>query len=661
MLPLKKVVLFKHGVGYFEREGNVNGDASIDLYFRALEMNDVLKSLTVLDLQRGVVTSISYESTLPVQEQLKDIAIDIPKENALSGLLAQLQGAHINIEIAQQQITGTVVGIETVKRQLEEGIVRSLYISVLVGDCLQSFDVMEAKQIKLLDENLKKDLQHLLDVLITSKKKELKKLTVFLKGQGEHTVNLSYVVETPVWKTSYRLLLNEATLLQGWALVDNTQDEDWEEISLSLVAGLPISFIHDLYSPRYQKRPVIQVKKEEATCLPPVEPIEDLCLDEDDLMVNLTEEIGEEHSYDPKKVLSGIKNFLTFNGTQEENPSAKKKTYEQWVPTKTMEVGDLFRYDIENPVTVRRQQSALVPIFHAHVEGSRVILYNSEIREKNPMSAVLFKNTTGLTLESGPVTVFEEDNYVGEAMLNTLKPDEEQLVPFSIELGCIASIEPRSDKQDVHQVVIKSGHICLYHYELDSKIYTIHNKTEKEFDLFIEHRFKPEWDLIDTPEPVERTEHFYRFRLDVPHKKIKHFTVTECMERETRYALQETSREMLRFWLDKKYIDKKALRTLESIVHLNEKISQIQRDIKANEEDIETTLKNQERLRKNLQALGSAQDERGLRERYIESLVKEENKLSQSQDEISAWKLQKENIERELYTQVNAMEFNVSF
>jgi len=270
MLAIKKVVLFKHGVGHFEREGQISGDASIDLYFRASEMNDVLKSLTVLDLTGGLITSISYESTLSVEEQLKDIAIRLPENNALKGLLSQVQGARVAIDVGQKTITGVVTGIETVKRQTGEIVLDTTYVSLLVeGRALQSFDVMEAKQITLLDDNLKKDLQHLLDVLIAAKKKDLKKFTVFLKGEGERTINISYIVAAPVWKTSYRLLLSEESpLIQGWAVVDNTQDEDWENVSLSLVAGLPVSFIHDLYSPRYQKRPEVRSKQETAYAPP---------------------------------------------------------------------------------------------------------------------------------------------------------------------------------------------------------------------------------------------------------------------------------------------------------------------------------------------------------------------------------------------------------
>lgn len=653
MLPIKKVILFKHGVGYFEREGVVHGDAAIDLQFRTAEMNDVLKSLTVLDLTGGLIASISYESTLSLKDQLKDLAIRLPNKNTLTELLSQIQGAQIAVDIGQKTVQGIVIGIETIQRQTQETLVEQIYISLLVeGASLQSFDLLEAKQITLLDGNLKKDLQHLLKVLITTKKKDLKKLTVFSKGEGERTINLSYIVAAPLWKTSYRLLLNDkSSLIQGWALVDNTQDEDWENVALSLVAGLPVSFTHDLYSPRYQPRPVVEVNNELAYAPPKQEQaLRGANLSEVNFVGDADTRLAAEEQQ---------ASILDSFASAFDNSRSKISAAERSVPiqTHTVEVGDLFHYEIANPVTVLRQQSALVPILQAPFNSNRVVIYNAEVRANNPLSAILFKNTTGLTLESGPMTVFENGIYVGEAMLNLLKPNEEQLIPFSVELGCLVSIDPQSDKQNVHQVRIMHGIMYLYHYELEYKTYLINNNTERPLDFYLEHRFNRQWELIDTPEPVERTEHFYRFRFDVPSHKTKSFTVTECIEHQTTYALTNTSRENLQLWLEKKYLDKKTLRALEGIVLLTEQITQIQQEIKVKETHIQAVFKNQERLRHNLQALGNTEDERSLRERYISQLNQEEDNLAQYQTDIETLITQKGLAENNLHLQIKGIDF----
>ncbi|HZU98242.1 MAG TPA: hypothetical protein VFF73_16170, partial [Planctomycetota bacterium] len=263
-LPIKKVVLYKHGVGYFERHGEVEGDVSLDLYFRASEMNDVLKSLTTLDLGNGHIASVSYESTKPLERQLEDIAIALPDQNSITALLTQLKGARVRVEVATRRHEGLVAGLESVTRREGQATVETHSLALLVdGQTLLTFDLAHVTSITLQDESLKKDLQHLLDVLISGKKKDQKRLTIFAKGAGRREVLASYTVETPVWKTSYRILLGtHMPVLQGWAVVDNTQDEDWDLVELTLVAGLPFSFVHDLYSPRYKRRPIVQVHEE---------------------------------------------------------------------------------------------------------------------------------------------------------------------------------------------------------------------------------------------------------------------------------------------------------------------------------------------------------------------------------------------------------------
>ena len=273
MLPIRKVILYKHGVGYFEHQGTIQNDAVIELAFKQSEMNDVLKSLTVLDLSGGIIQSISYESTQPLTRQLSEIALTIPDDQALTGLLTQIKGAKVAVEIGGRQLEGTVAGIEKVMDEEDDIITPMHFLTLLIGgDSLQAVDLRQVKKISLLDDSLKHDLQHLLELLIATKKKDQKHLTIYTQGKGERTLFASYVLEAPIWKTSYRILLDDdKSLIQGWALIDNTQDVDWNHVDLTLVAGLPVSFVHDLYSPRYQKRPVVEVPQGTAYAPPLIE------------------------------------------------------------------------------------------------------------------------------------------------------------------------------------------------------------------------------------------------------------------------------------------------------------------------------------------------------------------------------------------------------
>lgn len=653
MIPVRRVVLYKHGVGYFEREGSVDDDATIELQFKSSEMNDVLKSLTTIDMNGGIISSVSYESSKPIEKQLEDISIRLSDSAALSDLINQLKGARVSVAVAGNAVHGEIVGIQPVSRTRDGWSVTDYRLVLLVeGEKMQGFDLLEIQSISIMEEKLRKDIGHLLETLISSKKKDLKKVSIFAKGKGKRDVNISYIVETPVWKTSYRVLLlkDEKPLVQGWAIIDNTQDEDWENVHVSLIAGLPISFVHNLYSARYRRRPVVEVEEEEAYA-PPV-------LEEPLASKAAPAEEGE-YAADESMVLGAMQGG---GAAKPEVRRAKmKEAYEQKVDVqkRVIEAGDLYAYEIKNPVTVKRGQSALVPILAERFEGKRIAIYNQEIREKNPMSAILFKNTTGMTLEGGPVTVIENEDYVGEAMLDTIKGGGEKILPYSVELGCVISIDHQSSNQSVYRSVITNGVLYLYYYQISERIYVINNKSDRVLDLFLEHRFNQGWELVDTPEPVEKTENFYRFRFDVPAKKERRFVVKERGSQYWSYYLTSLTRDQLKSFMSSKYLDKETEKTIRDLIDVQEKIAKLDRTIHARDESLKTIFKNQERLRQNLQVLGTRQEETELRQRYIKQLSAEEDKVQALTKEIEELKAQKHELELGLAEKLKTFQFEV--
>src|SRR5262245_55925134 len=274
-LPITRVVLYKHGVGYFERQGPVEGDATLSLTVKQSEVSDVLKSLTVLDLDGGHVASVSYDSTKPLAQLLQEVALSIPDQGSLVGLLPQVKGARVAVAANASRVEGVLLGIDTTQRQSADGVVEVVLLSLLSdAGVVQQFDLHALQGLEVLDAALRRDLDYYLRSQLMAKKKDARTFTLFARGDGTRTVRMSYTVETPVWKATYRILLGEegkSPLIQGWAVVDNTQDEDWENVQLSLVAGLPVSFVHDLYTPRYIRRPVVEVRETTGVLPPTVE------------------------------------------------------------------------------------------------------------------------------------------------------------------------------------------------------------------------------------------------------------------------------------------------------------------------------------------------------------------------------------------------------
>src|SRR6266700_3692604 len=264
-VPVKVVVLFSSGVGYFEHAGSVTGEASTELRFKTNQINDILKSLLLQDMGGGKVTTVVYPSQDPIDKTLKSFQVDITGDPSLAELLGQLRGAKVKIAGAGADlIEGTILGLEKRPKPAgDKGAIEVWVLNLISGGTISSVELAQARQIVLEDQQLQEELSKALTALAQARDQDKKPVTIHFAGQGERQVRIGYVVETPIWKTSYRLVLpgedgNDKSKLLGWAIVENQTDNDWSNVQLSLVSGRPISFIEDLYQPLYVPRPVVQ-------------------------------------------------------------------------------------------------------------------------------------------------------------------------------------------------------------------------------------------------------------------------------------------------------------------------------------------------------------------------------------------------------------------
>jgi hypothetical protein len=634
-LPVTRVVLYKHGVGYFERQGPVEGDVALSFTFKQAEVSDVLKSLTVLDLNGGHIASVSYDSTKPLEQLLADVALSIPDQGSVVvGLLPQIKGARLALHPpGGGAVEGILVGVDNTEKRSNDGIVTTVLVSVLtdVGE-VRSFDLHQLSRWEILDAVLRRDLDYYLRTLLSAKKKDARTFTFFAQGQGRRTIRLSYTLAAPVWKATYRIILGEEgqpPMVQGWAVVDNTQDEDWEDVELSLVAGLPVSFVHDLYTPRYIRRPVVAVQ-ETTGVLPPEVEEGWAAMSADVVELSPTLAAGApESARGParamRKVAAPAKGAFLGAAAATSTPAQVRER----------KLGDLFEYNLEHPVTIRRNQSALVPIVLRPFEGRPVLLYNKATRAENPMRCVEFKNTTGLTLEGGPVTVLEGGNYVGEAMLDTLKPDEHRLVPYAVELGVSVLDNVDSHAERVHKVVIRRGQLKAQYVQVHQTTYTFHNKGDAEQTTYLDHpRSGKEWKLFDTDEPHEITENFWRFRFNLPARKVSKFVVRQRCTLSQTHTLSDVGDQQLALWLEQRYLDARTEQVLRQVMELRQQAAGIEEQIKRLEKERETIHAEQKRIRENLQSLGDRSAEKELRERFVRTLNTQEDRLEQIEREV---------------------------
>src|SRR6266700_640118 len=266
-VPVKVVVLFSSGVGYFEHAGSVTGEASTELRFKTNQINDILKSLLLQDMGGGKVTTVVYPSQDPIDKTLKSFQVDITGDPSLAELLGQLRGAKVQVTAGAENLSGTILGLEKKPKAIgEKGSIEVWTLNLISGGTIRSVELADAKKIELEDQQLQEELSKALTALAQARDQDKKPVTINFSGEGERQVRIGYVVETPIWKTSYRLVLpgdgadkaKDKPKLLGWAIVENQTDNDWGNVQLSLVSGRPISFIQDLYRPLYVPRPVVQ-------------------------------------------------------------------------------------------------------------------------------------------------------------------------------------------------------------------------------------------------------------------------------------------------------------------------------------------------------------------------------------------------------------------
>jgi hypothetical protein len=651
-LPVTRVVLYKHGVGYFERQGQVENDAILSLTFKQAEVSDVLKSLTVLDLDGGRVASVSYDSTKPLEQLLEDVALSIPDEGSLVGLLPQLKGARVAlqptgggsmamrvvVQSAGEPVEGVLLGVDTIERQIGEGIARVVLVSLLTDDGqVRSFDLHSLAHLRLLDTALRRDLDYYLRTLLSAKKKDARTFTFFAQGQGRRTIRLSYTLGAPVWKATYRILLGEEgkpPMIQGWAVVDNTQDEDWEGVELALVAGLPVSFLHDLYTPRYIRRPVVEVKETTGVLPPEVEAGMALSFAEaSDLdAAPLRDATSMEYAAATPAMDAERGGMSARSRTRVLRKEAVAQSAVSSTPAqvRARKIGDLFEYRIEHPVTIRRNQSALVPIVLRPFKGRPVLLYNKEARAENPMRCVEFENTTGLTLEGGPVTVLEGGTYVGEAMLDTAKPDERRLVPYAVELSVrvLDNVDTHDDR--VHRVLFHRGHLFTDYTQVRQTTYHFDNLSETQQTVFLDHpRSHQEWTLFDTPAPVETTENFWRFSFPIAGKKATAFVVRQRRVVQNSTALGGIDDNVLGLWISQRYLDARTEQALREVIALQNERGNHGRQLTLLQQERARIHEEQNRIRQHLQSLGDRASEKDLRERFVRTLGAQEDRLEQ--------------------------------
>jgi hypothetical protein len=765
-LPVRRVVLYKGGVGYFEHLGRIHGDEAVHVDFSSGQLNDVLQSLTVLDLNGGRITGIDYNSEAPFTQRLATLGLPLGEDTNLSKFLAALRGTRLEIRNGDNVIAGRLLSVER-KTRVSGGTTLEVDLATVVSDAgeMHTVEVTPAVQVRVADPEVNQDVSRYLSLLASLHQQDLRRMTISTAGTGERQLYVSYISEVPIWKTTYRIVIpskpDDQPVLQGWAIVDNTTGEDWHDVDLSLVAGAPQSFIQQLSQPYYARRPVVPLPQS-AELTPqthesammggtgglsgmvtdasgatiPTAQVRVFSASGELLATTLTDDQGRyelaalpaaNYRVEFAKpgfstaVVQGIS--LGGGGEQTQNVILQVGSVSQTVTVsaqagtaletseaevsgvsgrvgsgrelgsgggigsgrgagrgmaaaggvmggapglpadtlleearKTMvaaaqgaDLGDLFEYKLKDRVTIRQNESALVPILQVHLAAEKVSLWNNSLGSPRPWRALWLTNSSALTLDGGSFTVLEDNAFAGEGLTDAIKPNEKRLLSYAADLGVRVDAKSESQPQNVTRVRISRGVLIQTRELRQSTTYTVRDDDTTPRAILIEHPLRAGWKLADgAPKADETTSSVYRFRVDVQPKQTAILSLTESEPLETKYELTNLTDDQIDLFLRQKSIDANVEAALRKIMAQKNLVADLGSKISDLDDEKQKIYDDQQRIRENLKALKGSPEERALTQRYTQQLADQETQLDNLQKQAAELQTKDDEAQAEL-------------
>jgi hypothetical protein len=645
-LPVSEVILYSSGVGYFQRSGKVEGDARVDLSFPAQDINDLLKSLVVRDLGGGRVTAVAYDSHDPVEKTLQSFALNLNGNPSFAALLEQARGEKVEVTLQQSAasqpgtLTGAVLGTETQKQPVGKDAVADVpVLNLWCAEGLRAVKLSDVQRVRFLNPVLEGEVRKALEALARGHDAQKKGVSLSFAGKGEREVRVGYVVEAPVWKTSYRLVLSKEgkPFLQGWAIVENPSDEDWQRVGMALVSGRPISFRMDLYDPLYAPRPLVEPELFASLRPPTYEGAMDRAAGVAKIPppapptpTGAALAAGGEAA--PGFGLGGMP-ALKDAKREMLRKADDAMDLQQGVQSAATasQLGDSFQYVLDEPVSLPRQKSALLPIVNKEVEGQRVSIYNQATHPKFPLLGLRFKNTSGLHLMQGPITVFDGSAYAGDSRVLDLQPNEERLLSYAVDLGTEVEAVADTPKHSLTKVKAVKGVLYTTTRQVEGKTYRAKNRSDKDRTLLTEHPYRPDFRLTSKGQPAERARDVYRFELKLPAGQSASETVTEERDVTSGVALSNSDDNSIRVLIQNDVTTPKVKEALRQAVELKGKVERTRQDLAHAQQQLADIERDQQRIRANLKETPPTAE---AYKKYLAKLDAQETEVDSLRDQI---------------------------
>jgi hypothetical protein len=662
-LPVSRVVLYKNGLALFERSGAVKPGEPVRLEFKKSEMDDVLKTL-VLTSSAGAVTHLRYELDEPLDLRLADIGLRIPDGVNLATLLDQMRGARIVLGTTGGPVEGVVVSGRVVQplapagpafHQIVQAQKLELTFLTTAGE-LRIIDLDGVSSVKLADDRLQKLLTDALGAYQQAQSQERKSLWVETSGAAGNLL-ARYLVPAPMWKSAYRLAFddhNEATI-EGWAIVENKSDSDWNNVQLTVVSGQPISFISRLYEPKYVQRQdlepaenVAQFRNLERNAAPQAAPGHYIAKAK--LGMGQQQNMLQMNAPMPAGTPAGVAGGMlgSVNESVEVSSSVEPDTEAE-------EVGELFEYHFSHPASVKAGESLLLPFVQQKITARQVYIWDSG-EGVHPQRAAKLTNSTGKTLDGGPVTVYTPEGYTGESLMSTFKAGDKRFLSFAIDLGTRVTTKFDTGAQVIRSFKAEHGLLTTKSVLERRTTYTVSNVDAKEKALLISHPVVGEQELI-SPKPEEKSDQRYLFAVTAPAAGSTSLTVVEQQPLEESVSIMGLNADQIVAWIAARKLSPEARQKLETLAAKKRDLSDATAAIQQLEARINALSADESRLRQNIQSLNSVVSQRPQVEKWAADLAAKEVFIIDHQSRLDEARKKKAALESELAQLVEKLSF----
>lgn len=688
-LPVKRVVLYKNGVGYFEHSARVRGDQELGIDFTTAQLNDVLKSLTVVDLGEGRISGVRYNSIAPLGERLKALRLPFGEQVSRTDFLTALRGARVEVHSKGETAVGRLLSVEQQERTTDSGTTYQATLFSVLTDLgeMKNFELGPTVSVRLAERDLNDEVGRYLNLVGSSRARDLRRMTISATGSGDRDIFVSYISEVPIWKSTYRIILpekaNDKPLLQGWAIVDNTIGEDWKEVQLSLIAGAPQSFIQDISQPLYARRPVVPLPESamltpqthEATVeegasdvvseneAPPPSPMSSVLSPP---QVNLPRAFHGGATYGGP--ISGKGRGIgagSGGGVGGAVFRADAALGKQSPPqAEAAKIGDYFEYNLKQKITIGKNQSALVPILQSPLEAEKVTLlgYGQGGQPQVPLRAVWLKNTSGQILDSGTFNIIESGTFAGEGVLDSIHPDERRLLSYAADTAVHVKREDEYTDKPYSRVLIAKGLMMLTRERRQKSKFDIRNADTSARVVVLELPAQSGWSFThDTPKPEESTASLHRFRVPLEGGKTKELTVESVYPELTQYALSNLDSNLVNALGQQQRITPALQQVFDRVLAQKMKVSDFDQQIAQRRQETDQISADQNRIRENMKALKGSAEEKALVQRYTGELNTQEDRLAAIRAELTDLQQKRNQAAAELDRTVMAINIDESF